>query len=174
MTATSTDIAALDNEAGGHRIQRVPPTEKRGRVQTSSVTVSVLKPTLEKASFINEGDLKIEWYSGSGAGGQHRNKHMNSCRLTHLPSGLVKTAQCRSRKNSYLQAKTAIQQELTHHHSYEQSKRHNYQRRDQIGTGFRCDKRRTYRFNEDRVVDHQTQKSMSCKQFLKGNIDGLL
>ena len=104
------DLSGLENEPGGHRIQRVPPTERKGRVHTSTVTVAVVDRTTEIGSVaIPQHDLKIEWYSGTGAGGQHRNKHQNSARVTHIPSGIVVTAQCRSRQNSFEQAMTEIQ-----------------------------------------------------------------
>ena len=107
-----TDLSGLENnEPGGHRIQRVPPTERKGRVHTSTVTVAIVDqstPTIKVA----DADLKIEWYSGTGAGGQHRNKHQNSCRITHIPTGILATAQCRSRENSLAEARKTIEERL--------------------------------------------------------------
>lgn len=163
----------MDNECGGHRIQRVPPTERKGRVHTSTVTVAVIDSGEQSLSSepIPYCDLKIEWYSGTGAGGQHRNKHQNSCRITHIPSGVVATAQTRSRQSSYDQALTAIQ------NAVDSSLKRHYnssiacERKQQVGSGMRGDKIRTYRFQDDVVKDHVTNKSSSVKKILSGNFD---
>ena len=167
-----TDLSGLENECGGHRIQRVPPTERKGRVHTSTVTVAVIDPTKsQRAVAIPSIDLKIEWYSGTGAGGQHRNKHQNSCRITHIPSGLVATAQTRSRQNSYNLAIQNIQKELDTAAKRQYNSQIASTRKDQVGTGMRGDKIRTYRFQDDRVQDHITQKIASTKRVLQGNFD---
>lgn len=162
----------MQNECGGHRIQRVPPTERKGRVHTSTVTVAVIDCIEGIApSTIPDSDLRIEWYSGTGAGGQHRNKHQNSCRITHIPSGVVATAQTRSRQNSYNLAIQNIQKEL----DADTKRRYNSNiastRKDQVGSGMRGDKIRTYRFQDDRVQDHITEKVASTKKVLQGNFD---
>ena len=166
------DLSGLVNEAGGHRIQRVPPTERKGRVHTSTVTVAVINSDAEIGSVsIPQSDLKIEWYSGTGAGGQHRNKHQNSCRITHIPSGLVATAQCRSRQNSFDEAMTAIQSRLDNEHQRQYNSNIASDRKSQVGSGMRGDKIRTYRFQDDNVQDHLTGKRAKCSQALKGNLD---
>lgn len=164
------DLQGLYHEPGGHRIQRVPPTERKGRVHTSTVTVAVIDPQ-EITTTIKDTDLKIEWYSGTGAGGQHRNKHQNSCRITHLPSGIVATAQCRSRENSLAEAMTAIKERVD---SITQNKYNTEvasDRRQQVGSGMRGDKIRTYRFQDDVVKDHVTDRTASVKKVLAGNFD---
>ena len=167
-----TDLSGLENECGGHRIQRVPPTERKGRVHTSTVTVAVIDTNeSHRAVAIPNIDLKIEWYSGTGAGGQHRNKHQNSCRITHIPSGLVATAQTRSRQNSYNLAIQNIQKELDTSAKRQYNSQIASTRKDQVGTGMRGDKIRTYRFQDDRVQDHITQKVASTKRVLQGNFD---
>jgi peptide chain release factor 1 len=160
----------LYNESGGHRIQRVPPTERKGRVHTSTVTVAVVDPAVVKTT-INEQDLRVEWYSGTGAGGQHRNKHQNSCRITHIPTGIVATAQCRSRENSWTEAMSNIhgKVDIITKMQYNTSVATN--RREQVGSGMRGDKIRTYRFQDDRVQDHITNKVSSTKKVLQGNFD---
>ncbi len=166
------DLSGLENEPGGHRIQRVPPTERKGRVHTSTVTVAVIDSDTEIGSVaIPQSDLKIEWYSGTGAGGQHRNKHQNSCRITHIPSGTVATAQCRSRQNSFNQAMSAIQTavDTDANRCYNNNIASN--RKQQVGTGMRGDKIRTYRFQDDRVQDHLTGLAAKCSTVLKGNFD---
>ena len=105
---------------------------------------------------LDETDLKIEWYSGSGAGGQHRNKHQNSCRLTHIPSGMVVTSQCRSRKNSYDEALDTIKKRLDAQFNSHYTNIISDDRRQKVGSGQRGDKIRTYRFQDDRVQDHNT------------------
>jgi peptide chain release factor 1 len=166
------DLSGLDNEPGGHRIQRVPPTERKGRVHTSTVTVAVIDRMEEnKSSAIPQSDLRIEWYSGTGAGGQHRNKHQNSCRITHIPSGTVVTSQNRSRQNSLDSALS----ELRHRLDFEAKRTYNdnisTNRKSQVGSGMRGDKIRTYRFQDDRVQDHITELGAKCSTILKGNFD---
>jgi peptide chain release factor 1 len=166
------DLSALDNESGGHRIQRVPPTERKGRVHTSTVTVAVID-RIEGIgpSSIPNNDLRIEWYSGTGAGGQHRNKTQNSCRITHLPTGIVATAQTRSRNNSYNLALQEIQKRVDEikHRSYNNTIA--IERKQQVGSGMRGDKIRTYRFQDDTVQDHITGQKNSVKRVLNGNFD---
>jgi len=160
----------LYNESGGHRIQRVPPTERKGRVHTSTVTVAITDPTVVTAK-VADSDLRIEWYSGTGAGGQHRNKHQNSCRITHIPTGTVATAQCRSRQNSLDQALSTIHKTVDGMVKNQYNNSIASDRRQQVGSGMRGDKIRTYRFQDDVVKDHVTNKSNSVKKVLSGNFD---
>jgi peptide chain release factor 1 len=122
-------------------------------------------------SSIPQSDLKIEWYSGTGAGGQHRNKHQNSCRITHIPSGVVATAQTRSRQSSFEQAMTAIQTAVDKSAERQYNSNIASDRKNQVGSGMRGDKIRTYRFQDDSVQDHITGKRATCSQILKGNVD---
>jgi len=166
------DLSGLDNEPGGHRIQRVPPTERKGRVHTSTVTVAVIDRMTEmKSVIIPLSDLRIEWYSGTGAGGQHRNKHQNSCRITHIPSGVVATAQTRSRQNSYNQAMNSIQSAVDNSSTCLYNNNIASNRRAQVGTGMRGDKIRTYRFQDDTVQDHNSGLRASVKKVMNGNFD---
>lgn len=170
IEVTGTDLLQLEKEAGGHRIQRVPPTERKGRVHTSTITVAVIDPTVQEKTY-TDSDFKIEWYSGTGAGGQHRNKHQNSCRITHLATGQIATAQCRSRLNSLEQAKAALLNQLKGADRFEQKTSLAQDRKQQVGSGMRGDKIRTYRFQDDVVKDHNTGKNGSVKQVLKGFFD---
>lgn len=164
----------MNNEAGGHRIQRVPPTERKGRVHTSTVTVAVIDRDADIGSAtINQQDLKIEWYSGTGAGGQYRNKHQNSCRITHIPTGIIAKSECRSRQNSLDEAMAQIQHRVDQMYKTQYNNTVANDRRQQVGTGMRGDKIRTYRFQDDCVHDHLTGKRAKCSQVLKGNIDHL-
>lgn len=150
----------------------MPPTERKGRVHTSTVTVAVIDGSSDPDSVaISKNDLKVEWYSGTGAGGQYRNKHQNSCRITHIPTGIIAKAECRSRQNSFEEAVAAIQQRV----DFELKQLYNNNiakdRKRQVGSGMRGDKIRTYRFQDDRVQDHLTGKSAKCSSILKGNVD---
>ena len=102
----------LKKEVGGHRFQRVPPTERKGRVHTSSVKVALIDAKMEKTE-IRDSDLRVEWFSGTGKGGQHRNKHQCSCRLIHIPTGLVEVRQSRSRESNYQEARQALSNKLS-------------------------------------------------------------
>lgn len=118
-----------------------------------------------------DADLKIEWYSGTGAGGQYRNKHQNSCRITHIPTGIVAKAECRSRTNSLTTAMSAIQERVDTVIQNQYNREIASDRKLQVGSGMRGDKIRTYRFQDDRVLDHLTEKSASIKKVLAGNFD---
>ena len=166
------DLSGLDNEPGGHRIQRVPPTERKGRVHTSTVTVAVIDSIrVKSSSTIPQSDLRIEWYSGTGAGGQNRNKVMCSCRLTHLPTGIVRSSQTRSRITSYDLAYKELYKAVNDGIIAEVNSEVSSNRKKQVGSGMRGDKIRTYRFQDDIVQDHNTGKRGSAKKVLAGNFD---
>jgi peptide chain release factor 1 len=116
-------------------------------------------------------DLKIEWYSGTGAGGQHRNKHQNSCRITHIPSGIVVTSQTRSRQNSLAEALETIQKQVDNIRQNQYNSHIASNRKSQVGSGMRGDKIRTYRFQDDVVKDHVSNATASVKKVLNGNFD---
>lgn len=164
------DLQGLDNKPGGHRIQRIPPTERRGRVHTSTVTVAVTDPACPIANIL-ESDLDIEWYSGTGAGGQHRNKHQNSCRIRHRPTGILATAQCRSRENSLTEARAVLTQRVQEHIQGQHDQAQSRDRRQQVGSGQRGDKVRTYRFQDDRVQDHRTGQTARTSAVMRGQLD---
>lgn len=161
----------LPMEAGGHRVQRVPPTERQGRVHTSTVTCAVLDPHDASEHDLDPREFEVQWYSGTGSGGQHRNKHQNSCRLIHRPTGMVSTAQCRSRQQSYDQALEDLRQRLSRQHGQHQRHQENTIRHSQVGSGMRGDKIRTYRFQDDTVKDHRTDKTLRLRKVLAGDFD---
>lgn len=162
----------LQNESGGHRVQRVPSGEKSGRVHTSTATVSVT-PISSEEFILREEDVKTEFFSGTGAGGQHRNKKMCSVRMTHVPSGLTVTAQSRSRESNIRTARTELEDRLKTASSESHRTAENDSRRKNIGSGMRGDKTRTYRFRDDVVVDHVTGKKASCGEVMRGKFDKL-
>lgn len=145
-------------------------------MHTSTVTVAVLIDEDRDDLFCKResSDFRIEWFGGTTkAGGQHRNKHENSCRLVHVPTGIIKTAQSRSRESSYREARKALDLELdrggTAHLAFEE----NSTRRKQMGAGARGDKRRTYRLLDDRVADHLTGKRARYSQVMNGDMCAL-
>lgn len=168
-------IPGFHNEAGGHRIQRVPPTEKRGRVHTSTVTCAVLDNARAQTVYDRRGenDFAYRWFSGTGKGGQHRNKHQNCLELTHVPTGLSQIANGRSRDTNEREAMDKLKTLLDSSRDNQNANDSNFVRANQIGSGMRGDKRRTYRFQDDAVVDHVTGKKSTCKHFMRGDIERL-
>lgn len=148
----------------------MPPTERRGRVHTSTVTVSVLRYG-ERQDI--DHTYSYRWYSGTGAGGQHRNKHQNCLELTHIPTGIRQIANGRDRASNEAFAMAEIQKKIDAMYNAGMSSKENKERSAQIGSGMRGDKRRTYRFQDDTVIDHVTNKSTSCSRAMRGNISSL-
>lgn len=146
-------------------------------MQSSTVTVAVIDPATPSGADGHDrrapGDFRIEWYSGSGAGGQHRNKHQNSARVIHLPTGIVRTAQTRSRESSLAAAMAAIHRALDDQAAGQAQTAVNGVRRDQLGSGAKADKRRTYRFQDDAVIDHETGRKHRARTVMAGGIDML-
>jgi peptide chain release factor 1 len=144
-------------------------------VHTSTVTVSVLNPESidinEDYQKISDGDFRVEWFSGSGAGGQHRNKKMNSCRFIHIPTGIMESRQGRKREDNLRQAKDAILKRLQEMQYSDRRKQSQDIKKTQAGSGMRGDKIRTYRFQDNYVVDHITGKSAKANKVMKGNFN---
>lgn len=158
-------------ESGGHRFQRVPETEKRGRRQTSTVTVAVL-PIIQNQYNINYKDLKWETTSGSTAGGQHAQKNETCVRLTHKPSGIcIICKDERSQKRNKDKALDILSARLHSIQEEKMLKDKNDVRSKQIGLGKRGDKIRTYRFQDSIVKNNLTNKKCNLEKILKGEID---
>lgn len=164
-------IDGFANEVGGHRIQRVPAGDRRGRVHSSTVTVSLLEGPSTSPTTLDDVDLSMRWFSGTGAGGQHRNKHQNSVELVHLPTGISRTAQTRSRVSSLVAARSELEAAVVDHMRRGAHHEANATRAAQIGSGMRADKRRTYRFRDDLVSDDLTGRTAKCSRFMKGELD---
>ncbi len=166
---------ALKNESGVHRVQRVPATEKRGRIHTSTATVAVLPEVKESDVQINPQDIEWQFTTGGGHGGQNVNKVATAVRLTHKPSGLVVQAreerfqeQNRQIALSLLRAKLWEKQE-------EEKLRTIAGYRSAIGRGMRNEKIRTYNFPQDRVTDHRLGKSWgNLEVIVDGGLDKIL
>lgn len=164
-------------ESGVHRVQRVPETEKSGRIHTSTVTVAVMPISDEDSNIeIKTEDLRIDVYRSSGAGGQHVNKTESAVRLTHLPTGLVVACQAeRSQQKNKAKAMSILQARLETLQEEKQQKASSDLRKSQIGTGDRSEKIRTYNFPQDRVTDHRIKLTLpNLPAILEGNLDRLL
>lgn len=177
LTMVGKGVFGMENESGGHRLQRVPETERNGRVHSSNVTVAVFRKGVERQggpeSRRQDSDFEVCWYSGQGAGGQNRNKKQCSARLVHKPTGLVRTAQTRSRENSLRLAMEEMTRELDSLSQKGASADENMKRRVQVGAGERSDRRRVWAFQRDSVDDFQTGKRVGCKDAMRGMVDSL-
>jgi peptide chain release factor 1 len=169
--------AKLKFESGAHRVQRVPETESQGRIHTSACTVAVLPEPEEQAAIeINSGDLRVDTYRASGAGGQHINKTDSAVRITHLPSGIVVECQeersqhkNRARAMSWLSAKLNDQQDAAAHKDISDT------RKLLVGSGDRSERIRTYNFSQGRVTDHRINLTVYClDEVLAGGVEAVI
>lgn len=118
-----------------------------------------------------ESDFRIEWFSGTGKGGQHRNKHQNCCRLIHIPTGMIQNGMGRERASNLRHATDEINRRLDEQEAAAAYSGHASIRKNQVGSGMRGDKRRTYRFQEDQVWDDRTGKIARLSAVMKGQFD---
>ncbi len=163
-------------ESGVHRVQRIPVTESNGRIQTSTVTVSVLPEAEAVEVDVNPADIKIESCKSSGAGGQHINKTESAVRLTHKPTGIViECDQERSQLQNKEKAMRILYTKLYDMKQKEQTDMISSMRKSQVGSGDRSEKIRTYNYPQSRVTDHRINKTIfTLDAFLNGDIDALI
>lgn len=163
----------LQWESGVHRVQRIPETEKSGRIHTSTASVAILPQAREIDVEIKPQDIKFEFFRSSGPGGQNVNKVETAVRIYHLPTGLVVSSQeSRSQQANRERALTLLRTKLLDARTQREAKKTAAERRQQIGTGDRSEKIRTYNFPQDRITDHRIKKSWhNIESAMAGNLD---
>jgi peptide chain release factor 1 len=166
----------LKHESGVHRVQRVPSTEAGGRIHTSTATVAVLAEPDDLEVIVDEKDLRIDTFRASGAGGQHVNKTDSAIRITHVPTGIV--VQCQDERSQHKNRAKAMRMLKAKLYEVEEQKRQmeiSSTRRDQVGTGERSEKIRTYNFPQSRVTDHRIGLTLhKIEALLDGDLDELV
>ena len=163
-------------ESGVHRVQRVPETESQGRIQTSTATVAVLPEAEDIEIEINPADIIMESCKSSGAGGQHVNKTESAVRLTHKPSGIV--IECQEERSQFKNRDKAMKMLKTKLYDMkltEQNEKIASNRKNQVGTGDRSERIRTYNYPQGRITDHRIGLTLySLESFLNGNIGAMI
>jgi peptide chain release factor 1 len=166
-------FARLKYESGVHRVQRVPTTETQGRIHTSTVTVAVLPEAEEVDVQVNEADLRVDVYRASGAGGQHVNKTESAVRITHIPTGIVVAMQEeRSQHKNRAKAMKILRARMYESQRADLHATRSADRKNQVGTGDRSERIRTYNFPQGRVSDHRINlTSHKIDRVMQGEFD---
>ena len=169
-------FARLKYESGVHRVQRVPSTETQGRIHTSTITVAVLPEAEEVDIAIDEGDLRIDVYRASGAGGQHVNKTESAVRITHLPTGIVVAMQEeRSQHKNRAKAMKVLRSRIYDAERARADAGRAADRKSQVGTGDRSERIRTYNFPQGRVTDHRINLTLhKIDRIMQGEFDDII
>ena len=164
-------------EGGVHRVQRIPETEKGGRIHTSTISVAVLPEDSAQNITINPADIKISFFKSSGPGGQNVNKRQTAVRITHLPTNIV--VSCQSERNQLKNRENALkilQAKILQLKKEENTQHLNQSRRTQVGQTERAQKIRTYNFQRDQLKDHRLKKSWHhlSEMLAKGELEPLM
>jgi peptide chain release factor 1 len=166
----------LQNEGGVHRVQRIPKTEKQGRVHTSTITIAVLLKPKKTEIIISPADLEISTYKASGPGGQYVNKTESAVRIVHKPSGIVVT--CQSERNQLQNKETAmalLSARVLQKQEESDLSKLTEERREQIGWAKRSEKIRTYNYPQNRITDHRINKSWhSLETIVNGDLEPII
>jgi len=159
-------------EGGVHRVQRIPETEKNGRIHTSTASVAVLPQVEQKEVEIRPSDLRIDTYRASGPGGQYVNKTESAIRITHIPTGFVVASQNeRSQGANRENAMTLLRSRIYAFKAEQEIQKMGQQRNAQIGTADRSEKIRTYNIPQDRITDHRIKKEWhNIERILDGDL----
>jgi len=166
----------LRYETGVHRVQRIPATEKQGRIHTSTASIAVLPMRKKPSVDINPSDIDMEFSRAGGAGGQNVNKVETAVRLVHRPTGIdVRCENDRSQLKNRLKAMELLTAKLEALHEEEEAKKHAAVRKNQIGTGDRSEKIRTYNFPQNRITDHRIKQSWhTIEATLAGDLSSIV
>lgn len=166
----------LKQESGVHRIQRIPKTEKSGRVHTSTASVAIMPEVKPEEVQINQGDIEVSFFRSSGPGGQNVNKVETAVRIMHKPSGIVISSQAgRSQHSNRETAIGMLRAKLYDNKMQEELSKTGANRREQIGTADRSEKIRTYNFPDDRITDHRIGKKFhGIEKIFEGNLDKIV
>ena len=169
-------VEKLRFEAGVHRVQRVPATEQKGRVHTSTATVAVLGQKEQVDFQLNPNDIDITTCRASGKGGQHINKTESAIRIVHIPTGIVVECQDeRSQQQNKAKALEELTSRVKNYYQGQVNSAYAQERRDQVGNGDRSEKIRTYNFPQDRITDHRLNKNFGgISKIMNGNLDKIL
>jgi len=169
-------LSKLCYEGGVHRVQRIPKTERAGRIHTSTVSVAVLSKPKKTEVKIKPEDLRIDYFRASGPGGQYVNKRETAVRITHMPSGIVTTSQTeRSQLQNKENAMAILEAKLLAQKERVQLKKMGSQRKSQIGQAMRVEKIRTYNFPQDRITDHRIKKNWhNIDKIMNGRLDTIV
>jgi len=170
------NVLILKNEAGVHRVQRVPKTEKSNRLHTSTISVAVL-PIPDKTEIqINPNDIKMDFFRSSGKGGQNVNKRQTAIRITHIPTGMIVSSQTqRNLEQNKQSAMDILRAKLYEKKLQDTQQNIDEQRKQQIGQAMRAEKIRTYNFPQDRITDHRIKKNFhNIEKILDGDLDKIL
>lgn len=167
---------ALQYETGVHRVQRIPATEKNGRIHTSTASVAILPIRKHTKIELNPNDLEMEFSRSGGAGGQNVNKVETAVRLVHKPTGLeVRSQSERSQAANREKAMQILAAKLENFEEEKAAREHSEARKAQIGTGDRSEKIRTYNFPQDRLTDHRIKESWhNLPGIMEGELDGVI